>query len=1042
MDDITLEVIPDCQKAQGLAATDIQSNEITVSWTQEDASSWNVYYRAKGSDEWQGPVSASETSATIPNLEANTKYEIYVETVCGDINPTTVFITVKTLCGDQELPYITSFEDENVNELPYCWTQIYTSTSNTAYPRVYDSYAKTGSHSLQFLCSATDPTIIALPAVAESLQDLQLSFQHLVYYNQSYYGTLKVGVTNSLTDTSAIEYVWSKDATQMTANTHTKEKVSFTDIETTGDQLYIVFNRCNSAGYSWYIDDVKLEVIPECGEATQVTVIPTDNSATVTWNQTETNVTSWIVYYKKSTDTEYTASDVLSEKTFTIEGLTSTTTYSVYVETLCGENNPVSDVVTFKTVCAGLTLEDLPKTWGFESSEGLGSGTTYYPLPDCWTRVTSNNYPYAYNYDSKSGSYSLYYYMYSYNGSGSASVVALPYINTESVEVKDLQLNFYAKTSSGYGTTLEIGVLTDPADESTFTSVQSISLTSSSYELFEVPFNSYEGEGAYIAIKYVPGTGYYAYAYIDDVTLDVIPDCPKPNDLTVTAAPTSAKVTWSQGGEEATSWVVYYKQTSATEWTSQTVSEMEYTIDNLTASTSYEVKVAAVCGDDESAYPVSVIKTFKTPCDGLTLTDLPKTWDFESGNTGGTSSYPLPACWQKVTSGNYPYTYSYSYYANSGNYSLYYYNYSGGPEAIVTLPYINTESVEVKDLQFSFYARTYSGYSGTLEVGVLTDPTNSNSFTTIQSISLTSTYTLYEVPFSAYEGEGAYMAFKIVSGSNYVLIDDVTLELTPECAKPNDVTVSEITSSGAKVTWNQAGDNISSWIVYYRESGTDTWTEANANETEYSLTELKSATKYEVKIAAVCGDDENAYPNSALVSFVTECASLTENDLPKTWGFENDVTYSMPLCWLQTEGNYDEKAGVYGYYAKSGSNSLLVPVYIEEYDYDYDYDYSYYYYAKDAAVALPPYNGDITNLQLTVWARPNAAASYLGTLQIGISTNPSDTTNFVLVYSKDATTMTAQTYEEIICNFSEVEINDANATEFYPVIRFADVQNY
>ncbi|MBR1774694.1 MAG: fibronectin type III domain-containing protein, partial [Bacteroidales bacterium] len=279
----------------------------------------------------------------------------------------------------------------------------------------------------------------------------------------------------------------------------------------------------------------------------------TSDGAEISWTATDEG--SYQLQYKKSTESWDDITDIenLSDNTYTFVGLDAMTKYDVKVRNNCSTMQSSWRNISFTTACAGLTLEDLPKTWGFESSEGLGGGTTSYPLPECWQRV-SGNYPYTYSssYYANTGSYSLYW-GYSNNG-----IAILPYINTEELDITTLQLSFYAESYYNYNNSIEVGIMTDPSSESSFTTIESITL-SNTYQLYEVPFNSYEGDGAYIAIRF-NGSGTSNYAMIDDVTLDVIPDCPKPNDLTVTAAPTSAKVTWSQGGEEATSWVVYYKQ--------------------------------------------------------------------------------------------------------------------------------------------------------------------------------------------------------------------------------------------------------------------------------------------------------------------------------------------------------------------------------------------------------------------------------------------------------------------------------------------------
>jgi hypothetical protein len=79
----------------------------------------------------------------------------------------------------------------------------------------------------------------------------------------------------------------------------------------------------------------------------------------------------------------------------------------------------------------------------------------------------------------------------------------------------------------------------------------------------------------------------------------------------------------------------------------------------------------------------------------------------------------------------------------------------------------------------------------------------------------------------------------------------------PSCAKPTDLSVSNITSTSASLTWN-AGDSETAWEYVIQGSGTGEPTGAGTATTTnpLSLTGLTSNTAYEIYLRADCGGGE------------------------------------------------------------------------------------------------------------------------------------------------------------------------------------------
>jgi hypothetical protein len=96
------------------------------------------------------------------------------------------------------------------------------------------------------------------------------------------------------------------------------------------------------------------------------------------------------------------------------------------------------------------------------------------------------------------------------------------------------------------------------------------------------------------------------------------------------------------------------------------------------------------------------------------------------------------------------------------------------------------------------------------------------------------------------------------------------------CGTPSGLTTTNITVSGAKVSWN-ALTNAYSYSVAYKESNSTSWIEAaiNIGTTTYTLSELSSATSYDWRVFPLCGygTDVDTWGGSpAQASFTTQQA--------------------------------------------------------------------------------------------------------------------------------------------------------------------------
>ena len=875
LDDITITNIPACVEPSNLVASAPTENSITLSWSS-NASDFKVYYRpASSSDDYMSvDATLDEEGFVLADLNPSTTYTYYVASVCGDgSEANSQPSTFATSCGAiEEIPFTENFEAYNNGTLPQCWDVLNPSTntySNTSYPSVQSSTYRghASAKGVEFhVTNTVTPAYLIMPAFQEDLSNLSLVFWTRPESDNTSSGKLEIGYMTDATQESTFVLLDSVSTADLNGDTaYHKYRVNFNDITLEdATSVRIAFRHVsNASNYYWYLDDISVEELPDCTEPSQLSSSNiTSESAELTWNVLGSpDIT---LYYKTNDETEYTAvenPDVDENNVYLLEELSPNTTYQWYVSATCDGTELSSEIKTFTTLC--VPVASLPYEMDFE-----GYPTSGYPTPDCWKAIMryNNQYPYVYQYASDAHGGSAYYRFYPY--SSATNIVSLPSFE-ESIE--NLRITFWLRPGSNttiYGR-MEIGVMTDLSDTSSFQLVETITaseLTNYNYTKYDIDFNSIEPQDNttyYITFRCFVDNG-YAW-YLDDVKVDIIPACAAPSSL-VSDNVTSSSVNLSWAApEDATTFIVYYKKSTENEYTAveETISENSYILTGLESSATYQWKVAYICSEN-SLEVTSDSKTFTTACEAIT--ELPVTWDFETGNVGGTTSYPLPACWNRTSSNYYPYAYNSN--AHSGSYSLYFYNYYTNTYA--TLPYIDTEALPIEDIQLSFYAKKSSNdYNPTLEVGVMTDPSNLSTFTLVQSFDLTISYPeeAYTVTFA---GQTApYIAFRNrINGSydySYIYVDDITIDEIPACLPITNLSVSSIGETSATVSWT--GLSEEGFIVTYSAEGSEEET-FTVNETNIELTDLVSSTHYTVTVVPVC--TEGSVPERS-ITFLTAC---------------------------------------------------------------------------------------------------------------------------------------------------------------------------
>ncbi|MGN0186266.1 MAG: fibronectin type III domain-containing protein [Paludibacteraceae bacterium] len=277
-----------------------------------------------------------------------------------------------------------------------------------------------------------------------------------------------------------------------------------------------------------------------------------------------------------------------------------------------------------------------------------------------------------------------------------------------------------------------------------------------------------------------------------------------------------------------------------------------YKLSNLTSNTTYYAYVQYDCGSsDQSAWAELV---FATACEKVSL---PYATDFEGDDFGcftfyTTMSDPTNCALSSVY--KYDGERAVKMYTTAKNY------------AYVVLPELDAESLS--DLQVTFCAATNNtsvSYTRTIEVGVA-ESADMNTYVPIKSLSLPSTRTWEKITVSlaSYTGRGRRIVFKTGSAdyTNNIYIDNVEIKTAEACPMPMFVNVSNIKSSSAWITWEDAG-TVTEWNMAVLTKQVDDVEAVDpadpavkfmgaVTEKPYQLTDLAAGTTYYVYLSSSC----------------------------------------------------------------------------------------------------------------------------------------------------------------------------------------------
>ena len=349
---------------------------------------------------------------------------------------------------------------------------------------------------------------------------------------------------------------------------------------------YIHISTFPSPQTTAYCLDATLIAAPACPDPTglQASSITT-SSAELSWTVGGTE-SLWNIEYGLAGYTQGSGTTVsASTNPYTLNGLTSATTYDIYIQADCGAGETSSWVgpLSFTTLCEAF---DVPYTENFDStSTGTSSNPT---VPNCWSFIDSGS---GYGYVSSTDANSFYIYNSS-DGTGDYILVS-PETNALSSGTNRVTFDVDGSMSQQ----LIVGTLSDPADASTFTAIETITLATNDYESYVIDITT--GTDLHLGFKHGQ-TGTYDSYYLDNITVEPIPSCLEVSGLaTADLTSSSAVLSWTADSSQSLFNVEVVDITaggSVTGTPTHSGVANPYTLTGLTANNDYEFYVQADCG--------------------------------------------------------------------------------------------------------------------------------------------------------------------------------------------------------------------------------------------------------------------------------------------------------------------------------------------------------------------------------------------------------------------------------------------------------------
>lgn len=209
----------------------------------------------------------------------------------------------------------------------------------------------------------------------------------------------------------------------------------------------------------------------------------------------------------------------------------------------------------------------------------------------------------------------------------------------------------------------------------------------------------------------------------------------------------------------------------------------------------------------------------------------------------------------------------------------------------------------INGLSIEFISRTYS--VGSIIAGVITDIADPATFIPVDSIAVSladeSRWVPRRIRFNNYTGPTGHIA--ITARNTSLLIDDLSVYLTPTCREPDSVRLTSTTLTSATFQWRHNPAAFSYEIEYGpRRFTLGTGTVASTVDDSITLTGLQRFSNYDYFVRTICMSGDTSL-NTFRANFSTGCGLIDSlpyiEDLDQwpAYHAHGDGSNQLPPCW-------------------------------------------------------------------------------------------------------------------------------------------------
>lgn len=1081
LDSVVVRSKPECTIPHDMIVTNMHKNEVTLNWLASfDAVNFHIIVaktdeifdiddtdiesaKANGLIVKDTVVSGWQTYVQLTNLEGKTNYVAFVRSLCENENSDwgAYPFYMKAI---ENLPY---YEDFDISQSSVVgqhkdWTfgtdlAITTPYINCNQSATAAKYFVRSGYALCFAgktspgsganIAAKNYAYAATPMMdVDDISTCQVRFWGSLGNFGSYKTNARAIIVGVMDDPDDITTFVAVDTVKMWRYA-TYENVLVSLASYTGEGRYVAFVSQFDEPNQFYIDDLTVEERPAVPTISGIQVAPLATGAELTWDNVASAYNVLI-----STENADDASTIAAAKrvveakvstsAYKATGLTEGTQYYAYVQAEGGEWSAAKSFTTSYK-------KTLPMKFGFETSEGtitIGTSSTKYPKY-VGVYSTASNYP-TFQTTKKyvnSGSQALNYSL----ELGRDAWIAFP---VQDSVVQGLEMEFYMRVySSSYkNTEVTVGVMTDPADLTTFVAVASFATASESYALCYTDFLSYTGNGKYIAIRWTENEAGGAtsssymksYPVLDDVTIDVLSDCVVPKLGVKDVTYSTATLEWTarnmhsfhilvdtDGGKTENDLTAALASPASVVYTDALNDVNEFTIPagKLHWGRTYYAYIRSVCGENENSYwsrPVEF--TLGTP----EAVALPYLEDFDYYGSGAGT---MAAGWNVASTDAYP---QLNTKAKYNNYAGVYFKSAGpGRAGRLFAPALDID--DYANVKVSFWAKKGDNVSGndSLRIGV-TDQADTNAVITwLDTIAIPKTdrfdpYYSVNPQWTAAMGKRFVFQQYCYNGvtTRYIYMDNIAFESITDIApfgfKTNDAADNSVT-----ISWQGESENGWKLWVTTEEIDTENLDKVDASKivikdstitsNPFTITGLKAQTGYYVYLRALNGTDWSESYNAW-----TQCIKLVPNSansrmdfegyLPTTADISSYAKSTFPECWTRHGGDEAKTSPSYVPFICTHKKGTTVPG-----NYAYAGLASAKLYANSSAggpawFATPEVNAkNMANVTVSFYAK--CGDSSLKELLVGVMKDPDDWGTFTPLYTYQPTDKLR--WYQVECNF-------------------------